>query len=111
MIPMNDLVIETSKCIPNSSGPIFHPFQIEEVQFASPDDLAKMCRSQNAIQPDFADLIQQVTYTGPGLVDHQSLHVESREQQTMWEWMFGCFPVLAGRKPPAPLRTYLLIVR
>ena len=51
---MNDLVIETSKCIPNSSGPIFHPFQVEEVQFASPDDLAKMCRSQNAIQPDFA---------------------------------------------------------
>ena len=47
---MNDLVIETSKCIRNSSGPIFHPFQAEEVQFASPDDLAKMCRSQNAIQ-------------------------------------------------------------
>ena len=41
MIPINLVIIETSKCI---------PFQVEEVQFAgSPDVDAKMW-SQNAIQ-------------------------------------------------------------
>ena len=114
MIPMNSLVIiglrSVSQIIPGLSP--FHHFQVEEVQFLQ----VSWCWLGQNVQvtkhhPIWfcmgIDLIQQVTYTGPGLVYHQRFHVEIREQQIMWEWMFGCFPVLAARKPPAPLRTYL----
>ena len=98
---MNNLVIiETSKCIPDYSSAVpFSPLS----SWRGPICRVSWCWLGQNVQ--FTKLNPIWFCVGIDLIQ------QSREQQIMWEWMFGCFPVLAGRKPPAPLRTYFLAVR